>query len=271
MRTCSRSRLALFLVIPTLLALSSEAPAAHCKRTCHRAVKQCTATALPTMIDCKDQCFSTALKRELGACISGCTEVVATTRGTCRSGVASCVDVCRNGIVGGDPTTTTTSTTAESSHIPGPPSDHPPSTNSASCFGQCGQTLGGCAHDVAAGGNSCIKGCASADDRHGCITACTATARDTAMFCKADARDCREGCGGPTESTTTTLGAPNTTLLPPTTTIPEATTTLPEPPTTTLMATTTTLTPTTTLLGTTTTTPTSTTTLMDTTTTTTVF
>jgi hypothetical protein len=233
MRTHSLLPLALSA---SLMVLATSSPSsARCQKDCRLDARDCTAATRPVMFDCRADCRTTALRGEFDACFKACRQLRTVSKSTCRSGVPACVELCdadiddagQNNPGGGEDTPIG----------PPDPNDPGPGENSASCFGQCGQELGGCAHDVATGGRDCIRACADADDRKICIRECTAGARDESRTCKSEGRDCREDCGAPAGSTTT-LPSTTTTLTDGTTTTtvgePTTTTTFGEATTTTL-------------------------------------
>ena len=223
MRISIRALAALFPIL-VVLGTFGDASGQSCWSTCRGEVKECRANTRAPMNDCRDECGSTAMRGELGACVVGCTEVSRTTKRTCRSVLPACREIC----LSDDPEVPPGETPPET-----PPGHDDEHVNSASCFGQCGQALGACAHEMASGGSDCIRGCGSAPDRKTCIHDCTASAKDDGRACKEEARACREACGLPGGSTTTTFGVPTTTVNGPTTTTTGPTTTTTSGPTTT--------------------------------------
>src|SRR5689334_17721629 len=90
-------RAALFLSIVFLNVPSSEASPA-CSKTCGSQVRECVADSRPSKQQCREECRSNALRREVDACEAGCRSMQRMTKKTCRTGRAGCTTACDSGV-----------------------------------------------------------------------------------------------------------------------------------------------------------------------------
>jgi hypothetical protein len=168
-------------LLAVMVALGGTAFAQACAGGCATQATACLHGARTSAVACRIDCRKNAAPADLGSCMRGCRDGFRQARATCNTDRTDCIGAC-------DPTT------AAGASVP--------------CLGTCGQDLGSCTRGVAATMSTCVRDCRSADDRADCLRACVATSNDGDAGCKSAFVTCRENCGTPMPTTTTTLPTP---------------------------------------------------------------
>jgi hypothetical protein len=156
--------LTLALALTAGLGIASLAAAdSTCPSGCGSEKVACLTASRQAKLACKQDCRDNAAPSDLGSCMHGCRDTSMAAVTECRSDHRTCVTACS------------------------------PPTN-ASCNGDCGQALGGCAQSVVATAQACIGACPKGNDRLACLQGCAAGAQSGKDQCSSDADACRAAC-----------------------------------------------------------------------------